>query len=131
MPSPSLVYYFQIIFGINFQLENDDEVDDDENLLFAAIRRIPTKTEPQDDDDDDREPENDPDPEEKEGGLGRNARKLMREMRMKSMEEERKRREDLENRNRPRRRKKVDMTPEEKELHKEGIISVTHPLFIT
>ena len=55
----------------------------------------------------------------------------MREMRMKSMEEERKRREDLENRNRPRRRKKVDMTPEEKELQKEGIILVTRPLFIT
>ena len=49
----------------------------------------------------------------------------MREMRMKN-DEERKRKEDLENRNRPRRRKKYDMTPEEKERIKEGIISVTH-----
>lgn len=96
---------------------------EDDMALEALINSIATKTEPKDDDD--RTPEKvseDPVP---DGEVGKNARKLMREMRMKN-DEERKRKEDLENRNRPRRRKKYDMTPEEKERIKEGIISVTH-----
>ena len=106
----------------------EDDFEDDlaiDNLL-ANIR---TKTEPKDEDD--RTAEKDPEGEEPvpDGELGKNARKILRDMRMKSIEEERKRKEDLENRNRPRRRKKVDMTPEEKERIKEGIISVTYAHF--
>ena len=99
---------------------------EDDLALDDLINCIPTKTEPRDDDD--RTPENPQESEEavRDGEVGRNARKLLRQMRMKSIDEERKRKEDLENRNRPRRRKKVDMTPEEKERIKEGIISVTH-----
>lgn len=102
---------------------------EDDLALDDLINCIPTKTEPRDDDG--RTPEKPQESEEvvRDGEVGRNARKLLRQMRMKSIDEERKRKEDLENRNRPRRRKKVDMTPEEKERIKEGIISVTHAHF--